>query len=118
MDGPVARAWLMVPSAASEERAMKRLLFMAAPREFMGVWTWMYLDLFKKPEASVIFSLFRGKGPGKRLRYLLAAAAGPWAPYALTPLTATAPASPRKDLGSVTRVWLPGSRMRVAHRLP
>lgn len=119
MNGPVARAWLIVPMAASEESAIKRLLLMSAPWEFMEVWTWMDFELFKKLGASgIFFPLFHRKAPGKVFFYLLAAAAGPWAPYALMPLTATEPASPRKDLGRVTRVWFPGSRMRVAHWLP
>ena len=79
MNGPVARAWLIVPSAANEERAIKRLLFMSAPREFMEVWTWMDLELFKKLRTSGIFFLSRRRLPEKA-SYLLAAAAGPWAP--------------------------------------
>ena len=79
MDGPVARAWLIVPSAANEERAIKRLLFMSAPWECIGVWTWVVLELFKKQEPrGSIFLLV--EAAGKKLFYLLAAAAGPWAP--------------------------------------
>lgn len=80
MDGPVARAWLIVPSAANEERAMKYLLVMSAPWEFMEVWTWMYFESFKKLRSSGIFFFFHRKPPEKGLFYLLAATAGPWAP--------------------------------------
>ena len=52
---------------------------MSAPWECIGVWTWVVLELFKKQEPrGSIFLLV--EAAGKKLFYLLAAAAGPWAP--------------------------------------